>query len=110
MKSLLTFLFSLILVLILGVTTWASLQENVWVGFEYLFANRWGIATLFDTYFGFVTIYLWIAYKERTIFARLLWFVLVMSFGSIAFSIYILNQLRLLKGAPLETLLLRNRE
>lgn len=99
--------FFLMLVSIIAVTTWASLEQSVMLGFDYLFANRWGIATLFDTYFGFITIYLWIAYKEVTWGKRLLWLVLVLTLGSIAFSIYLLNQLRLLKNGPIENLLIR---
>jgi hypothetical protein len=99
--------FTLMLISIIAVTSWASLEQNVMLGFEYLFQSRWGIATLFDTYFGFITIYLWIAYKEVTWTKRLVWLVLVLALGSIAFSIYILNQLRLLKGGPIENLLVR---
>ncbi len=101
--------FFLMLVSIISVTTWASFDQNVMDGFEYLFANRWGVATLFDTYFGFITIYLWIAYKEVTWGRRVLWLVLVLALGSIAFSIYILNQLRLLRNGSLENLLVRNK-
>lgn len=100
-------LFSLMLISIIAVTSWASLEQNVMLGFEYLFESRWGVATLFDTYFGFITIYLWIAYKEVTWPKRILWLVLVLALGSIAFSIYLLNQLRLLKDGPIENLLIR---
>lgn len=99
--------FTLMLLSILAVTTWASLEQNVMLGLDYLLAHRWGIATLFDTYFGFLTIYLWIAYKEVTWPKRILWLALVLTLGSIAFSIYILNQIRLLKGGPIENLLIR---
>ena len=27
--------------------------------------NAWTIATLFDAYYGFITFYVWVAYKER---------------------------------------------
>jgi Protein of unknown function (DUF1475) len=99
--------FLVVLISILAVTTWASLEQNVLLGFQYLFESRWGIATLFDTYFGFITIYLWIAYKEVTWGKRILWLALILTLGSIAFSIYILNQLRLLKNEPIESLLIR---
>lgn len=99
--------FSLMLISIISVTTWASLEQNVLLGFQYLFNSRWGIATLFDTYFGFLTIYLWIAYKEVSWGRRLLWLILVLNLGSIAFSFYILNELRKLKGGSLDLLLTR---
>lgn len=83
----------------LAVTTWASLEKNVFIGFSYLFEERWGIATLFDTYFGFTLLYLWIAFREKAPLARALWFILVMSFGTIAISAYGLLQIK--KGRPL---------
>lgn len=86
------FFFIFVLIAMVGVTTWASLQSNVLEGFQYLFADRWGIATLFDTYFSFFTIYLWMAYKEKTILSRVVWFLLVCAFGSMAFSFYILRE------------------
>jgi len=85
--------YVLVLMIMIGVSTWASLQSNVIEGFQYLFADRWGIATLFDTYFSFFTIYLWIAYKETSMKAKALWFLLICSLGSIAFSVFILREL-----------------
>ena len=93
MKNALILFFGMVLTAMLGVTFWASLSENVWVGFEYLFANRWGIATLFDTYFSFTIIYLWMAYKEHSRFSRLLWLVLVYALGSIAVSVFVLREI-----------------
>jgi hypothetical protein len=72
------FFFSLILIAMLSVTTWASLEKNVFIGFEQLFAERWGIATLFDTYFSFLLLYLWIASREKGWIDRAIWLVLVL--------------------------------
>ena len=91
--------FGLILISMLSVTTWASLDRSVFEGFRELFSSRWGIATLFDTYFSFFLIYLWIAYRERSFGARVLWLVLVCSLGTIAISGYGLWQMK--KGRPL---------
>ena len=102
-------LFSAMLVAILSVTLWASAESNVMAGFQYLFASRWGIATLFDTYFGFLTIYLWMAYKEPAPVKRVLWFFAVIGFGTIAISAFILHELRLRKGQGFEAILLRKR-
>jgi hypothetical protein len=113
MKKSLAIFYTGVLVWMIGITTWASLQENVWAGFAYLFDNRWGIATLSDTFFSFTTILLWIAYKEKTWLARLAWLVLVYALGSIAFGFYILRELyRISKKSdsirsPVERLLCR---
>jgi hypothetical protein len=79
----------LIFFTMLGLTVWASLESNVWEGFAYLFANRWGIATLGDTYFGFFLLSFWMFYKESTFTARLVWFLLICSLGSMALAFYI---------------------
>ncbi|MDG1895148.1 MAG: DUF1475 family protein [Fuerstiella sp.] len=65
-----------------GVFDNRSLMEDVW--FQ---------VTLLDAYLGFLTVYVWIAWKERTALRRSLWFVLVMSFGNMAVSLYVLLQL-----------------
>ena len=60
-------------------------------------ANPWAVATLYDAYCGFLTFYVWVAYKERALSARALWFVLMMGLGNVAMSVYVLKQLMRLK-------------
>jgi hypothetical protein len=71
-------------------------------------SSPWSVATLFDAYFGFLTFYVWVAYKERSTAARVVWFILIMALGNMAMSAYMLLQLsKLRSGQPLESLLLR---
>jgi hypothetical protein len=73
-----------------------------------LLSDPWFHATLADAYFGFITFYVWVFYKERTWVGRIVWFVLIMTLGNIAMSIYMLLQLwRLPRGAGFPELLLR---
>jgi hypothetical protein len=96
-----------VLVGMLVVTIRASLDRSVFDAGEVV-RDPWGLATLVDAYFGFLTFYLWVAYKERTALRRSLWFVLIMALGNIAMAIYMLIQLyRLPEGAGIERLLLR---
>lgn len=91
-----------------AVTTWASLDANVLVGFQRLLADRWGVATLFDAYFGFLWFWLWIAYKEASPWRSLLWLLLLGALGNLAIAAYVMVQLvRLQPGDGFETLLLR---
>lgn len=102
-------LFGAILASMIAVTTWASLDRSVFEAGN-LLDDRWGVATLCDAYFGFVTFYVWVAYKEQSGLVRGTWFVLIMALGNIAISSYVLIELlRLPKGASTETLLLRRR-
>ncbi|MEW4531099.1 MAG: DUF1475 family protein [Maioricimonas sp. JB045] len=110
MRIVLTLVFGGILVAMLSVTVVASLDRSVFsVGAE-LTSDPWFIATLVDAYCGFLTFYVWVAYREQGWPARGVWFVLIMCLGNIAMAIYVLWQLWMLPaGAPIESLLLRPR-
>lgn len=97
-----------VLVSMMIVTTWASLDASVLVGFQRLLADRWGLATLADAYFGFLWFWLWIAHKEASIPRSLLWLLLLLALGNLAMAAYVLVQLARLKpGEGMEALLLR---
>ncbi len=102
-------LFSIVVfAAMVAVTTWASFGANVLVGFQRLLADRWGVATLFDAYFGFLWFWLWIAYKEASLGRSLLWLVLLFALGNLALAAYVMVQLARLKpGAGIEALLVR---
>ncbi|MBM3994995.1 MAG: DUF1475 domain-containing protein [Planctomycetes bacterium] len=89
MKMLLTTVFAGILALMIGVTTWASLERSVFDA-GHLFADRWFVATFCDAYCGFITFYIWVAFRETSFFARLVWFVAIMGLGNIAVALYVL--------------------
>jgi len=106
MQNFLKFLFTLILLAMLAITTMASLDRGVFQALGDLWTDLWFKATLMDAYFGFLTFYVWVAYKERSNRARILWFILIMCFGNIAMAIYVLIQLfRMTPDEPMETLL-----
>ena len=101
-------IFVLVLLSMLAVTTVASFDRGVFEAGADLWKDPWFKATLADAYFGFLAVYLWIAYKERTWGRRVLWFVLLMLLGNIAIAVYLLIQLfRLPANASMEDLLLR---
>ena len=108
MRTALKLLFIFILLGMLAITTAASLQQGIVPAARGLWPDLWFRATLLDAYFGFLTFYAWVFYKEQRAVARLLWFVLIMCLGNIAMAVYVLIQLsRLAPDAPLATLLTR---
>ena len=108
MTTLFRGLFFLILLVMFGITTLASLDRNIYVAIAELWPDPWFRATLADAYFGFFVIYIWIAYRERFLALRLMWFVLVMGLGNIAIAVYILRCLfQLRPGQSIEQVLLR---
>ena len=109
MVVLLRVLFAGVLVGMLVFTISASLEQSIVEAFWVLWPDAWFRATLADAYFGFLTVYVWIAYKERSLLARGVWFLAVMGLGNIAIAAYVLLQLRRMNPEePLERLLLRS--
>ena len=103
--------FALVLVTMLCVTSWASLQCPLWKTPHPVVAHPWFIATLFDTYFAFLTFYAWLAYKETGWGARLGWLVAILVLGNIAIALYMLITLsRLPSNAGMEQVLLRSKK
>jgi hypothetical protein len=107
---LLKLVFALAFLTILAATSWASAQMPFWHTPRELVTHPWFIATLVDTYLAFFTFWLWVAYKERSNLARLLWLLLIFALGNLAIAGYMLLQLfRLPRQASIEELLLRRR-
>ena len=93
MMTILKMLFASILLTMLGVTSKAQAKEPIWRIPKNVSSDPWFIATLFDAYFGFITFYSWVFYKEKTAPKRLLWFVLIMLGGNMSMASYMLIQL-----------------
>lgn len=99
--------FSLVLLTIVGVTIWASLQLPVWQTPRELVMHPWFIATLTDTYLAFFTFWLWVAYRTPSLTGRIIWLLLIFALGNIAMASYLLIQLwKLPKTARVGELLL----
>jgi uncharacterized membrane protein YczE len=107
--------FSVIVILgLVGISTWASSHVGIVPAIQDLIANPtggytpWLVATLLDAYLGFLWFWLWIAYKETGWTQRLLWLVLVLGLGNIAMGAYMLIKIaQLPRDATFEDLLLR---
>ena len=92
-KTLLKILFASIFVWMVFFTVKTSLQESLWSAMPAYAKNPWAMATLYDAYCGFITFFVWVAYKETSWFPRIAWFMLIMTLGNIAMSAYVLIEL-----------------
>jgi len=100
--------FVIVLVSMLSVTSWASLHCALWEIPGTVGGHPWFIATLFDTYWAFLTFYCWVAYKEPSWLAKITWLIAILLLGNIAMAVYMLIQLsRVPAHARLEDILLR---
>jgi hypothetical protein len=77
----------------LWVTTWASLHTPLFDIPPEVWKHPWFIATLVDAYWAFTAFYIWVAWKEQSAAARVLWFVAIMLLGNIAMAIYMIDEL-----------------
>ncbi|MBL9133727.1 MAG: DUF1475 family protein [Verrucomicrobiaceae bacterium] len=102
--------FALVLLSMLAVTGWAGVQCALWKTPREVVTHPWFIATLFDTYWAFLTFYCWLAYKEVSWLARALWLVAILLLGNIAMAVHMLIQLfKVPTNARIEDVLLRRK-
>ncbi len=71
MKTALKLLFAAIFLWMTVLTIRTSLTVSLWSAWDSFAANPWAVATLYDAYFGFITFWVWVAYKENTLWSRL---------------------------------------
>lgn len=93
MKTVLKLLFGFIFIFMVVMTIRTSMQVSLWSAMPGFAASPWSMATLYDAYFGFVTFYCWLAWRERALSLKIVWFILIMTLGNIAMSAYVLIQL-----------------
>ena len=85
---------------LIGVSAWATAQQPIGAAIADLLAHPhagshpWFVATLFDTYFAFLWFWLWVAYRENSVLARLAWLAGILALGNIAMAAYVLLALR----------------
>ena len=86
-------LFVVVIVSMLWVTSWASLQCPLFSIPRPVFTHPWFIATLFDAYWGFVTFFVWVCFKQTSVLARVAWFAAIILLGNLAMASYCLDEL-----------------
>lgn len=104
-------LFSFMLVFMLAIIMWASSRCALFDIPREVFTHPWFIATLFDAYLAFVAFWVWIAWKEGTIAARVLWLFTLLLWGNPAIAAYMLFELSRVKreGGGLDAVFTRKR-
>jgi isoprenylcysteine carboxyl methyltransferase (ICMT) family protein YpbQ len=104
-------LFSLIFLSMLVYTSWACTKQSMfaWGGLTSGPDRYWTIATMLDAYFGFLTFYVWVFYKEQRWLPRMSWFIAIMLLGNMAMSAYVLLQIARLRPGEASAVILSAR-
>lgn len=81
-----------------------SLESNLFLELPALIQIPWMRATLFDFYANVLCLFIWIGWKEKVLWKKILWLLFMVTMGSVATCIYLLKTLFALKpGEPLST-------
>ena len=67
----------------LALTIWASLQQHI-LDTNHLWKEVWFVATITDTYLGFIAIALWFILTSTGTIKKIITFILIMGLGNIA--------------------------
>jgi hypothetical protein len=86
-------LFGVVLLSMLVITSWASRHTSLFAIPVDVLRHPWFIATLFDAYWAFIAVFVWVAWKERSLAARILWFIAIVALGNISIAAYFLREL-----------------
>jgi len=101
------FVYATLLATLAALCAWAEAGQGVTAALVEMAATRWGLTTLVDLYTAFFSVWLWIAWRERSLAARLVWGLLIAGLGSMAIAAYVVLALRRLPpGSPASSLLL----
>ena len=86
--------FTVVILSMVAVTSWAGAHQSLGAfARSETFRDPWVIATLFDAYWAFLTFYVWVAWKEQSLAARVLWLIAIVLLGNMAMSAYMLAEL-----------------
>ena len=86
-------LFAFVLVGMLGVIGWASSRCALFDIQREVLAHPRFVATLLDAYLAFVAFWVWVAWKEGRLAARVLWLFTILLWGNPAIAVYMLREL-----------------
>ena len=107
-RKVLMFLMAAMSVYMTYVVITTSRQSNLFQEWHTLSTIPWMSATIKDFYQNIALLWLWVFYKESSIFVAVLWGIAFVMLGSIATPIYVLIQLWKLKDdEPIERMFAR---
>jgi len=95
--QLLKILFALLLITMTSMVLWGIFTGNWGKAISYITQEPWILVTIIDIYISFFVFYTWVFYREKSVFSKIIWLLLIIFTGSIAITLYVLIQLLKLK-------------
>lgn len=86
-------IFSFLFLVMLAMTIYASLHQNLFTEFSFKGSPEWFKATLVDFYINQFILWFWVFSIEKNTFTKILWLILFIGFGSMGTTSYIIIRL-----------------
>lgn len=110
MISTIRFISLFLLLGIIAVMIYASLQQNMFKLPPVVTGNIWFQASLWDVYTGLLLFFLWCFHKLNSTFAKIIWLILLITLGNVATCAFLLWQaLQVPKNGSTQQLLLNKK-
>ncbi|MFC2135511.1 DUF1475 family protein [Bacteroidota bacterium] len=93
MKNFLIVVFGILFIYMIYTVVSTSIESNLFDEWDFLASIPWMQATLVDFYVNIVVIFAWMAFREKSWTARILWLVGFVFLGGIITTLYVLVQL-----------------
>jgi hypothetical protein len=93
MKKLLIGVLVVMAISLIWISVMSSLEQNVMIGFDEIFATSWGIATIMDLYIGLILLTFIAVISEPNKMLKFIWVPIILflgNFGALVFIIRIL--------------------
>jgi glucan phosphoethanolaminetransferase (alkaline phosphatase superfamily) len=108
--KILKLLFFLLFITMTSMILWAIFTGNWDNAISYITQEPWILITIIDIYISFFVFYIWVFFRERNIFSKIIWLLLIISTGSLAITLYVLIQLfKLREGETLKDMISRDK-
>lgn len=92
-KSVQISFFTLLFLIMLGMTLYASSYQNLFTEFDWSNSPQWFQATIVDFYINQIIIWLLVVKLESSNFVKLFWLIFMVCFGSMATCLYIIQRI-----------------
>jgi hypothetical protein len=81
MITLLKVVYAVVLIVMIAVTAWSGMHESILAVPPVVLNDVWFKATLFDAYFGFMSFFFWICYREKSLALKVFLFFAIVFLG-----------------------------
>lgn len=93
-STVLQIIFFSAFILLLAAIIYGVTARDIFAEGSIMLEIYWGQFTFIDIYIAFIVFYLWVVFREKSVINSLMWFVLIMTGGSMTICLYLFLAVR----------------